>query len=270
MVDVLHSVTESLYDLMQWDSNTKNDRAAHIIGYLPGCYPDRTTYQQAVRLVRESGIRVLEIGIPGAIGSLEGGVISDALRSVEEAYSSIRDVIVDSSKDVVEGGLVPIVMAFRGTVFDQVGYKGFLDSVIEGGASLLLVPDIVEKEIEELSSYAGNLGVRLIPFASAMDETPSLGDGAPFVYLQTANIPTGGDFSPSQDLQRRIHQHGLSNPETPTGVGFGIRTAEDVTRVHALGADFAIVGTAMVEALNGGLHAFSHYLETLTHGEDWS
>lgn len=261
------SMTVSLYDLIQRETHNGIDRVARIIGYLPGCYPDRTTYRTALGLIRRSGIRVVEIGIPGAIGSLEGGVISDALKSVQESSPSLRDVVVNASNDVRQNGLVPIVMAFRATVFDEIGYKTFVDSVVEGGASLMLVPDVKPDEAERLSVYAATCDVRMIPFSSAIDEAFVFGNEAPFVYLQTANMPTGGDFLPSRDLQRRIHQQSLRNPGVPVGVGFGIRTSEDVARVYTLGADFAIVGTAMVEALSRGIDTFSQYLERLTEEE---
>lgn len=254
-----HSVASSLYDQIQ-----PVDRAARIIGYLPGCYPDRPTYRRALELVYRAGIRAVEIGVPGAIGSLEGGVISDALRSVERAVPSRHDVVVNASRDVVHAGLIPIVMAFRGTVFDEIGYPTFIDSVVEGQASLILVPDAEPEEYGRLRSYAAERGVRTIPFSSATDDAGLLKENAPFVYLQTADMPTGGDFSPSKDLRVRIDTHVARYPDVPVGVGFGIRTAEDVDRVHALGADFAIIGTAMVETLSQGLDTFSRYLRELT------
>jgi tryptophan synthase alpha subunit len=254
----------SLRDLLETGEESQIERGARIIGYLPGCYPDRDTYRQALEIVAGSGIRAIEIGIPGAIGTLEGGVISDALQVVNQRCSSVTDVVEKSSVDVRQAGLIPIVMAFRDTVFNDPGVDAFVDSVVRGGASIVLVPDTDSHEYETLRASGASRGVRFVPFALASDDKPTEHHDAPFVYLQTADMPTGGDFTPSVELGRRIRKQREGAAPAPVGVGFGIRTAEDVTRVLELGADFAIIGTPMVEALNRGLHSLQSYLTALT------
>jgi len=261
---VLKTHQRTLYDLIQSETDGRAVRNTRIIGYLPGLYPDRDTYKKALEIIADSGIRVMEIGIPGAIGELEGGVIADALRSVHRTLPSPLDVVSRASRDVRQAGLLPIVMAFRDTVFGEIGHEAFIDAVIEGGASLVLVPDAGPEEYQLLCAYGKTHGVQIVPFASAAEDITTDHSDAPLVYYQTADMQTGGDFVPGKRLRGRIKEHIDWYADVPAGVGFGIRTADDVRSVHQLGADFAIIGTAMVEAFDQGIDNFKKYLQALT------
>jgi tryptophan synthase alpha chain len=267
MVDVTVSLVSPLHDFRRMG------RCARIIGYLPGLYPHRDAYRRALDIVAAAGIRAIEIGIPGAVGSLEGGIISEALEKVRLQVSSSAEVIETAARDVTEAGLVPIVMAFRDTVFGDTGVDEFVERVLRGGASLALVPDVDAGQYRQLTGWGTPRGVQFVRFVPATDGTESDDEvlhftDTPLVYIQTADMPTGGSFVPSDSLRRRVHRYTTEYPDVPVGVGFGIRTGEDVTRVHRLGADFAIIGTPMVEALNGGTESLQKYLRTLTGGQE--
>ena len=64
-------------------SRTDEGTDCGIVGYLPACYPSPEVFETALMILRDAGVRHLEVGIPGGVGELEGGTIAAALRAVE-------------------------------------------------------------------------------------------------------------------------------------------------------------------------------------------
>lgn len=241
--------------------------SACIIGYLPGCYPSVATYRSAIEHIAGSGIRIMEIGIPGAIGDLEGGVIAQALKTMPTEPEDLKRIIVQSVAIVRDAGIVPVVMAFRDTVYDVVGIEEFVNETAEAGAKLLLVPDATPEEYEDLRARCAISGIHTVPFVAATGPVPTVEPDAPFLYLQTADMPTGGDFVPTGELKQRLSSVKEHNRNVPVALGFGIRSGEDVRQALAIGADMAIVGTAMVAAINQGPVELKRYAASLTGGK---
>lgn len=232
-----------------------------VVGYLPGCYPDETTYRRALRLIAAAGIDIVEIGIPGAVPGLEGATITRALSVVEARGIDEITVVERGTRIAREEGLNPIPMAFRGTVFERIGLERFLRAAVENGARAVLVPDAGESERRQLEEAAADSGIGFVHFLAAGGaERPRIDSAAAFAYLQTADMPTGGSFEPSPELRRRIS---AAKGTVPVAIGFGIRTPEQVTRALSLGVDLVIVGTAMVDALDSGLEAFETYIASI-------
>ena len=233
---------------------------SRIVGYLPGAYPTEHAFKDALDGLYDAGIRVLEIGIPGAIGDLEGGTIARALEAVEDRGLDPLDVIVSSTSAARERGFIPVVMAFRAAVFDRVGIERFVDAAAEHGATAILVPDATAEEFRLLRGHCARHDLAVVPFVPAVGDTPPIEQDAAFVYLQTADVPTGTAFEPDTYLAERVRQVRAVAPENvPVALGFGIRTPEQVRRARALGADLVIVGTGMVDALNRGIDALRDY-----------
>ncbi len=233
---------------------------SRIVGYLPGAYPTEHAFNDALDCLYDAGIRVLEIGIPGAIGDLEGGTIARALEAVEDRGLDPLDVIKSSTSAARKRGFIPVVMAFRATVFDRVGIERFVDAAAEHGSLAILVPDATREEFRLLRSHCARHDLAVVPFVAAVGDTPQIERETAFVYLQTADVPTGTAFEPDTFLAERVRQVRAVAPENvPIALGFGIRTPAQVRGARALGADLVIVGTGMVDALNQGIDALREY-----------
>jgi len=234
-----------------------------IIGYLPSCYPQCEMYREALRTIYRSGIRILEIGIPGGIGDLEGGTISEALMTVERNGIDPETAISSGVGMAAEEGFLPVVMAFRATVVERLGVEHFVRLSAENGARALLVPDLDPDEMIHLTETAERFQLPVVQFVAAAGAFPLSTANTAFFYLQTADMPTGGVFNPDEDIRSRINDMQNRFPELPVALGFGIRTPQHVKSAFEIGADLVIIGTAMVDALNRGVEPLGVYADEI-------
>lgn len=237
-----------------------------VIGYLPGLYPEEAKFDREVEVLVNHSIAALEIGIPGRTPPMEGDTISSALGVVQRAVPDPITVLRLSMALTACDGAYPIAMAFAESVLD-IGLPRFVREAAEAGATALLVPDIPEERREELHRLAQQHGVQTVLFQGAEEPAKRLYGSEAFIYLQTADMPTGGRFRPTEELRRRIvslREESFAEGEAvPLALGFGIKGREDVEAAHRLGADIAVVGTALVEAASKGLDYFKEYVGAL-------
>ena len=255
-----------------WECCSTGGRGG-VVGYLPACYPSEEVFRRALSILAGVGIRHVEIGIPGGVGALEGGTIAGALRAVERDRPDIGGVMEEAIAAAVSYRLHPIAMAFRSTVYDLFGVGEFVKRVVRAGSRAILVPDIDDQDYRALAREAYRCDCAVVPFIPAGRAEPliPLPKEArlqpPFVYLQTADMPTGGTFAADERIAWRIQGMKSSGKLPPIALGFGIKTAQNVTAALSMGADYAIVGTAMVDALNEGIGAFERYVTRLVNRE---
>jgi len=254
-----HQVT-SLSGLF-FSDRTKPER--RVIGYLPACYPDDELYRMALRKLYCSGIRIMEIGIPGGIGELEGGTISKALSAVKQGGLDPETAIRTGTRLAADAGFLPIVMAFRTAVVEQVGLDFFVKIAAENGAKALLVPDLYPDEMDYLVKSADHHQMPVVQFVAATGTLPTSLPDTAFLYLQTADMPTGGVFAPDENLRGRIEALHERFPRLPVALGFGIRTPQQVTSAFEIGADLVVIGTAMVDALNRSVDDLGSYADEI-------
>jgi tryptophan synthase alpha chain len=241
-----------------------------VIGYLPGLYPEEAKFDRQVEVLVNHSIAALEVGIPGRTPPLEGDTISGALAAVQQLVPDPVKVLRLSMALTACDGAYPIAMAFAETAA-EIGLPRFVREAAAAGASALLVPDIPEDGREELHTLALEHGVQTVLFQGAEEPLKGLYGSEAFMYLQTADMPTGGRFQPTEALGRRIRslreESVIDGKPVPLALGFGIKEREDVEAAHRLGADIAVVGTALVEAASNGLAYFERYVESLA-GQD--
>ena len=168
-------------------------------------------------------------------------------------------------------GLKPIAMAFRSTVYDRFGLEPFITRAVAAGARSVLVPDITDDDYAGIAAVARRHGCAVIPFIAAGQTAPAVPlspedpHQPPFVYVQTADMPTGGRFVADDQTAARIRRMKAAQQLPPVALGFGIKTAQNVADALSMGADYAIVGTAMVDALNEGVASFRRYVTDMVH-----
>lgn len=240
---------------------------ALIIGYLPGLYPEEESFDREVELLLEHGIAALEVGIPGETPPMEGGTISAALSEVQRLVPDPLRVLRLSVALASCDGAYPIAMAFEQTV-EQIGLEQFVRVASAAGASALLVPNLSESRRRELHLLASEEGVQTVLFQGAEEPPKVLYGSEAFMYVQTADMPTGGRFEPTAELAARIEalraESRIDGESLPLALGFGIKERSDVQAVQELGADISVVGTALVEAASRGIESFERYLAALS------
>lgn len=222
-----------------------------FITYMTAGLPDMDGTKDLIRAEAEAGIDVIELGIPFSDPTADGPVIQDAsYRSICRG-TNVRKVF-DAVEEVRRDCQVPIVyMMYYNTVLHY-GVDAFVEKCAAVGVDGLIIPDLPKEEQDELTEALGRVEgapilIQLVAPVSA-DRIPMILENARgFVYCVSSMGVTGQ----AADFHKNVRSY-LENVKAiskiPVMMGFGIRTADDVSNFMDT-IDGCIVGTHFIELM---------------------
>lgn len=225
-----------------------------LMGHVVADFPDHASARQMIANMAAAGVRLIEIQIPFSEPVADGPVFMaanhDALQrgvTLEDATGLMREVSAQWPQ------IDFIFMCYLNIIY-KAGYEVFAAKAAAAGARALIVPDLPVENSGALDAAVkkhGLTNIRLVA-PNTNDERLKriLGDARGLVYAVARSGVTGTATSFSAQLTdyvARIRTH----TAVPIGLGFGIRTPDDVERIKGL-CDVAIIGTAALQAWQSG------------------
>lgn len=230
-----------------------------LIGYFPAGYPSVEESAQALISMAKNGCDVLEVGVPYSDPVMDGLVIQQATEKALEAGFKLPQVF-DVIKRVRQEIDTPIlVMSYWNPVL-RYGVDRFATDLVDSGAQGMITPDLIPDEGAEWIQAAESKDldrVFLVAPSSSDERVKTNADlSSGFVY-SVSTMGITGERAKLDQLARGLAGRVKQSSTTPTCVGVGISTADQVREVNSY-ADGAIVGTAFVKAYQtGGLDALT-------------
>ena len=134
------------------------------------------------------------------------------------------------------------------------GPERYCKDAAEAGIDGFIIPDLPTEENAALNALAEQHGLSLIPLVALTSPDRRVKDAcvgaSGFVYcVGTLGVTGVGEtaFDRVHGLVDEVRNH----TDIPVGVGFGVRTGDDVKKVAEF-ADAAIVGSALVDVIGDG------------------
>jgi tryptophan synthase alpha chain len=225
-------------------------KGGSLIGYFPLGYPNLDASIEAAVAMSESGVDVLEIGIPYSDPVMDGLVIQKATEEALEngfrlsnAFEAIRKISSRVTAPV-------LVMTYWNPVLAY-GVDKFASDLANAGAAGAITPDLIPDEAEKwiAATDAHNLDRVFLATPSSSDtRVCNAGENSRgFVYAVSTMGITGAreDLdAKAKDVVSRVRSNA---PKSLTAVGIGISTEDQVRQVNSY-ADGAIVGSAFIAA----------------------
>jgi tryptophan synthase alpha chain len=232
----------------------KQGRSAFVTYVMAGD-PDLTTSLEIVKALPKAGSDVIELGIPFTDPMADGPSIQAAgLRALKNGTTLKKtlELVRGFRKD---DNVTPLVlMGYYNPIYIY-GVDKFLADAKTSGVDGLIIVDLPPEEDEELCIPALKAGLNFIRLATPTTDDKRLpavlSNTSGFVYYVSIAGITGAaaaDATAVGEAVARIKRH----TNLPICVGFGIRTPE-AARAIAEKADGSVVGTALVDALQGSL-----------------
>lgn len=249
--------------------NTARGRGS-LVGYFPAGYPTVQDSVEALVAMCENGIDVLEIGVPYSDPVMDGLVIQQATEKALANGFKLPQLfdVVAQVRARVDTPL--LVMSYWNPVL-RYGVQKFAEDLKAAGADGMITPDLIPDEAAEWVETSEDLGLdRVFLVApSSSDERVSANSAASrgFIY-SVSTMGITGERSQVDNLARNVVSRVKSVTDTPTCVGLGVSTAEQVRDIVSY-ADGAIVGTSFIKAYEyGGIQALSSKVAELAEGLD--
>jgi tryptophan synthase alpha chain len=204
--------------------------------------------------VAEAGADVIELGVPFSDPLAEGPVIQASSFKALENGITADDCIGAAAELRHRGVTVPLVLMGYYNPIISYGSEKFCKDASEAGVSGLIVPDLPTEEAGPLLEIARNNNLSLIPLVALTSPEARIKAAAEnasgFVYCVSTLGVTGARKEIS-DRVRGLVGMVKRHTDLPTGVGFGVSTAEHVAEIGSF-ADGAVVGSALVRAVDDG------------------
>ncbi len=216
---------------------------------------DRTL--ELLRAVESAGAACVELGVPFSDPIADGPTLQAAAARSLSAGTTLDGIEKTVAEFRRTGGTVPILAFSYLNPLLSGGAAGALDrrfsSLSGAGFDGLLVPDLPVEEAPALSQLAENRGLCTTLFCAptTTDDRLRLAAEATsgFLYVVGRTGVTGANTELSNTSSDYLQRVRSLSGETPLGVGFGIRSREQVAALSEH-AELAIVGSALVAAVD--------------------
>lgn len=221
-----------------------------LIGYFPLGYPNLADSIEAAVAMCESGVDVLELGIPYSDPVMDGLVIQKATEEALENGFRLRDAFEAINKITSRVKAPVLVMTYWNPVLAY-GVDRFASDLADSGAAGAITPDLIPDEAAKwiAATDANNLDRVFLATPSSSDSrvgnASDLSRG--FVYAVSTMGITGAREDLDAKAKEVVAKVRSNAPISLTAVGIGISTEDQVRQVNSY-ADGAIVGSAFIAA----------------------
>jgi tryptophan synthase alpha chain len=223
-----------------------------LIPYAVGGYPDPASCGAILDAYVQSGVSLLEIGIPFSDPLADGPVIQAASQVALRRGVRPLDVL-GLAERVARQGAGVVLLSYLNTVLAFGPVRFFAACAVRGVAGVV-VPDLPVEEAQELRALAAASGIDLVPLAAPTSTDARLAriaaGASGFIYCVSTTGVTGARASLRTDLPQFIARL-RKYTDLPLAVGFGVSSVEQVAEVGSY-ADGVIVGSALVRMVEEG------------------
>ena len=250
-------------------SNAFENKKA-FIPFITAGDPNLEKTEEFILEMEKAGAALVEIGIPFSDPIAEGPVIQDAnIRSLSGGCTT--DKIFEMVKSLRTKTDIPLVFMGYANSLYKYGYDKFCAKCQEVGIDGLIIPDIPYEEKNELAPIAEKYGMYLISMIAPTSEKRIrmiAKEAKGFIYVVSSMGVTGVRSEIKTDIESIVKSINEVT-DTPTAVGFGINTPEQVNKYTKI-ADGAIVGSAIIKIVakygeEAGRHIYD-YVKEMTGG----
>lgn len=228
-----------------------------LVGYFPAGYPTVEDSVNSLVAMAEGGCDVLEIGVPYSDPVMDGLVIQQATETALTNGFRLNQLfdVVSAVRERVETPI--LIMSYWNPVL-RYGVERFANDLKQAGAQGMITPDLIPDEAASWLAISDQLDLDRVflvaPSSSDARVSQNSDISKGFVY-SVSTMGITGERAKLDELARSVVGRVKQVSDTPTCVGVGISTPEQVREVNTY-ADGAIVGTAFVKAYqSGGLEA---------------
>ncbi|MEO7118627.1 MAG: tryptophan synthase subunit alpha [Candidatus Limnocylindrales bacterium] len=231
----------------------KRDGRIALVPYVVAGYPDDATSERVALAAIDNGADVLELGLPYSDPLADGATLQRASTAALEAGATLATSLKLVERIAAARPNVPLLV--MGYVNQFIGLDGpgpIADRLASAGCSGAIVADLTPDEGEPVEIACRDAGLALVylvaPTTPRDRATWIAEHSGGFLYCVSLVGVTGARTALSTTLTALVKPLVKASP-IPVAVGFGISKPAHVKAIVRAGADGAVVGSALVDAL---------------------
>ena len=215
-----------------------------LVGFVTAGDPDPEKSLEVITAMCQSGLDVLELGIPFSDPTADGPVIQRSSSRALAAGMTLPKVLEITGK-VRETTDIPIILFSYYNPIYAYGPERFCNDAVNAGADGVLIVDLPPEESDELTQFFKDdfSIIRLIAPTTPNSRMKKIAESATgFLYLVSKTGVTGSDGLDTVEIES-ISKELCSLSSIPVCIGFGISTNEDVANISKY-SDGVVIGSA--------------------------
>ena len=227
----------------------KDNNKKALVAYLVAGDPDLDTTLELMHLFVNSGVDVIEIGVPFTDPIAEGPIIQKAHDRALKKDISLKNIIDMVIKFRETNTDTPIVL--MGYLNTFISHSDLIEESDKLGIDALLVVDIPgELKLNSYGISNPNIDtISLISPTTADNRIKQITENSSgFIYYVNLRGVTGSSNLDMNEIEKNISKI-RQYTSIPTLAGFGIKTPSDA-KILAKCADGVIVGSSIVEMID--------------------
>lgn len=216
-------------------------------------YPNLAQSQQLVLDMAEAGVDFIELQIPFSDPIADGPTILEASNVALGNGVRLKHCFEMMETLCAQVDIPLFFMTYYNIIY-RCGVTPFLERAAQAGVGGLIVPDmpVDEEAFEGFYQAAQDANVPVISVLAPVNTVSRLQkatfDTGCMLYLPSHAGVTGSAFDQTERLKAEVSKI-KSVRDQPIAVGFGVRSRREVEIIAAAGADIAVVGTAVIKAV---------------------
>tara|TARA_B100001113_G_C21101120_1_gene618794 strand:+ start:477 stop:1283 length:807 start_codon:yes stop_codon:yes gene_type:complete len=234
------------------DNNVKKKKT--FISYLVCGDPTTKHTISAMHTMANSGVDIIELGIPFTDPIADGPVIQRSIDRSLKNNTSLKDVILLVKEFRKNNNKTAVVLMGYMNPIHKMGINKFVNLINNADIDGVLVVDSPPEESKKLNDLLKKSKKSHIYLASPtttdkrMKSITQMSSG--YVYYVTVKGITGSKLSNIKSIKGNVQKiKNLSNNALPVAVGFGIKDSKSA-KVMAKFSDGIIIGSSIVELIN--------------------
>jgi len=228
----------------------KNRGEKAFVAYITAGDPDFETTQEIALVLEQSGVDILEIGVPFSDPTADGPVIQEASQRALRNGATLSGIL-DVIESLREKSGMPIVLFSYFNPIFSFGVEAFANRAARAGVDGVLVVDLPAEEAEELKKFTDPLGIRFIyllaPTSGEQRIRAACRKASGFLYYISVTGVTGTQLPQAEQIEEDIKTI-RKYTSIPVVSGFGISSAEVAGRI-AEKADGIVIGSALMKII---------------------
>ena len=243
------------------------DNQKAFVGYIVAGDPDLETSLELMHLSVDSGVDILEIGVPFTDPIAEGPTIQQAHDRSLENETNLQKIVDLICKFREKDINTPIIL--MGYINNFLMYKDLINRSHDLGVDGVLVVDIPgELSLEDYGIDNQDLDVISLvsPTTSKERVKEIVKNSTGFIYYVTLRGVTGSSNLDEKEIEKNI-KYIKSISSIPVMAGFGIKNSDDAKLLSSF-SDGIVIGSSIVELIyknseNKDFHEVSDYISNM-------
>lgn len=255
--------------MLRLEKTFKNKKQNLLNVYFTAGFPALEDTGTIIRSLAESGVDVIEVGMPYSDPMADGPTIQQSGMQALKNGMSVS-VLFSQLKKIREEVDTPLILMGYFNQVMQFGEEAFLARCQEVGVDGLILPDlplsVYESEYQNLFKKYDLAPIFLItPQTSEarIRKIDQLSEG--FIYVVSSAAITGNSKEISPEQLAYFERIEKMNLRLPRMIGFGISDHQSFTTACKY-ADGAIIGSAFIRALENGDDNLDQTIKTFVKG----